>query len=137
MGYGYTSLASVCLIACASQPAVRAQAVNPSPPQPCASHPTVAFEFQVDSPTRVIPDSTHPHPTPDPFAFSVKDATATVVQFVVDTTGTPVQSTLRFLSVPSAAMAQDVRAVFMQWRFRPARLAGCLVPQLLQTSVVP
>jgi hypothetical protein len=96
----------------------------------------VFFEFQVESPARVIPDSTHPHPSADPFAAKRDDPTATIVQFVVDTTGHPVAKTLRFLKVPSSTMAESVTDVFSRWRFMPATLGACRVPQLLQTTVV-
>jgi hypothetical protein len=96
----------------------------------------VFFEFQVERPARVIVDSTHPHPTADSFAVQIRGPGATEVQFVVDTTGTPVPITFRILKAPSNAMAQSVSSVFMRWRFTPARAEGCLVPQLVQTSVV-
>jgi len=124
------------LLACAGH----AKTVVPSAPsvsvQQCVAPEHPYFEFQVESPARVIPDSTHPHPTVDPFAAKMGDPGAMVVQFVVDTTGHPVTSTFKILKTPSDAMSRSVRSVFMAWRFRPARVTSCPVPQLLQTAVV-
>ena len=124
------------LVACAGH----AQAVAPSAQtasvQQCVTPEHPYFEFQVESPARVIPDSTHPHPTVDPFAAKMDDPGATIVQFVVDTTGRPVASTFKILKTPSEGMSKSAKSVFMAWRFRPARIASCPVPQLLQTAVV-
>jgi hypothetical protein len=124
------------LLACAGH----ATTVVPSAPsvsvQQCVAPEHPYFEFQVESPARVIPDSTHPHPTADPFAAKMSDPGATIVQFVVDTTGRPVVSTFKILKTPSDAMSKSAKSVFMAWRFRPARIASCPVLQLLQTAVV-
>ena len=123
------------LVACAGHAASVAPSAQSASVQ-CGVPTHPYFEFQVESPARVIPDSTHPHPTVDPFAGKMGDSGAMIVQFVVDTSGRPVASTLKILKTPSDAMSRSVRSVFMAWRFRPARVASCPVPQLLQTEVV-
>jgi outer membrane biosynthesis protein TonB len=124
------------LAACAGHAASVAPSAQSASVQQCGVPAQPYFEFQVESPARGIPDSTHPHPTVDPFAAKMSDSGATIVQFVVDTSGRPVASTFKILKTPSDAMSRSVRSVFMAWRFRPARVASCPVPQLLQTAVV-
>ncbi len=109
---------------------------HPASGQQCMLPAHPAFEFQVDAPATVIPDSTHPHPAVSRFAASKNDPEAIIVQFVVDTTGAPVEKSLRILKSPSAAIADSVRAAFPLWRFTPSRKGGCRVSQLVQTTVV-
>lgn len=95
------------------------------------------FDFQVQQPARFVGDTTyHPRPAANPFASRTTDSLAFIVQFVVDTTGRADPRTLRALRVPSQAAMDSVRAMVAKWVFTPAVLAGCRVPQLLQTSIV-
>jgi hypothetical protein len=89
------------------------------------------FEFQVTERAQFVPDSTvSPHPS----ARSVPDARAepALVQFVVDSLGVPEQRTYKFVAGRDPELAADGRRVVMQWRFRPARVGNCRVPQLVQ-----
>jgi hypothetical protein len=104
--------------------------------QQCAPLAHPAFEFQVDVPAKAIPDSTHPHPAADRFAAKKDDVDAIIVQFVVDTAGVPIQASFRVLKTPSSQITDSVRAAFPSWRFTPARQGNCLVPQLVQTTVL-
>jgi hypothetical protein len=108
----------------------------PARAQQCAAQQYPAFEFQVDAPATALRDSTHPHPAASRFAAGKDDPDAIIVQFVVDTTGTPLSQSLKFLKVPSAAVRDSVKAVFPQWRFTPSRMGACRVQQLVQTTVV-
>ena len=87
------------------------------------------FEFQVDQPVRFIDDGkTSPKPSPGA-------PTATLVQFVVDTSGVPVDKTYRILKSVSVEFSDEILKVASSWRFEPARKGGCKVPQLVQTMV--
>jgi hypothetical protein len=88
------------------------------------------FEFQVDQPARYIDDGkTSPKPMP-------RGDSSTLVQFVVDTAGVPVEKTYRVLKLASVEFTNDVLKVASTWRFEPAKKGGCNVPQLIQTPVV-
>src|SRR4051812_17611536 len=65
--------------------------------QACAKQDHPAFEFQVDVPATAVPDSTHPHPAANRFAAKTDDPDAMIVQFVVDTTGTPIGGSFKIL----------------------------------------
>lgn len=116
-----------CLVAAA--PNVRAQ--NCRPPD----HPY--FEFQVTQPARFLGDTAaRPRPAADRFAARAGDASAFIVQFVVDSTGRPEAGSMKVLQAPSAVAADSVRAGFTAWQFSPAVASGCRVPQLVQTTIV-
>ena len=104
--------------------------------QDCTPPARPAFEFQVDMPASAIADSTHPHPAGDHLAGRRDDPEAILVQFVVDTAGIPIVQTFHALKFPSLAVVDSVRAVLPQWRYTPARIGACRVPQLVQTTVV-
>lgn len=91
------------------------------------------FEFQVQRPATFIPDSTHPHPS------LRQDTSHTLIQFLVDTSGVPIASTLRVLRVKPAIPINvaELRTLLPKWRFTPAKLDGCSVQQLVQTSIDP
>ena len=94
------------------------------------------FEFQVEQPAAFIGDTTlRPIPARNRFGARQDDPTALLVQFVVDTLGYPDERSFRALKVPSSGSVDSVRAALPSWRFRPARLSGCLVPQLVQTMI--
>lgn len=103
--------------------------------QECVPQQHPAFAFQVDASARVLPDSIRPRPTLNPFAASKDDPNAIIVQFVVDTAGTPLPQTFKVLKAPSIAISDIVRAVLPLWRFTPGRIGACTVVQLVQTSI--
>jgi len=86
------------------------------------------FEFQVQKPAVYVGGtSVSPHPAA---------SGATVVQFVVDSTGAIRPSTFKVLKSESSQMVVDVRGVLTQWRYLPAEVDGRKVSQLVQTAVV-
>jgi hypothetical protein len=92
------------------------------------------FQFQVDRPaTFVALDSAPPRPAA-PSARGVGRPTF-LVQFVVDTSGTPNLLTFKTIVAPSRAAADSARTAAVRWKFTPAVLGGCKVPQLVQTEV--
>jgi hypothetical protein len=96
------------------------------------------FEFQVDEPASFIArDATRPRPSSSAAAArGSRGARPTfLAQFVVDSSGRPQRATLKFLIVPSATAADSARAVIDRWRFRPARLTGCKVSQMVQVEI--
>ena len=104
---------------------------------PTSTHPGQPyFEFQVEQmaiyigkdTTSVRPDaSLHARlPYPPDFALA---------QFVVDTLGVPIPGTLKMLSLPAGFPAKTLTFAITEWRFRPARVGGCVVPQLVQTPL--
>ena len=102
----------------------------------CVQPPHPLFEFQTEQPAAYIGDSTM---VPRPVTTRVADAHAhpeVLVQFVVDTLGVPDPATLHTLRTSSRAAADSVRQVLTSWRFSPALVSGCKVPQIVQTEVV-
>jgi hypothetical protein len=95
------------------------------------------FEYQVDEPASFIArDATRPRPASSAAARGSRGARPTfLAQFVVDSSGRPQRATLQFLIVPSATAADSARAVIDRWRFRPARLTGCKVSQMVQVEL--
>jgi len=93
------------------------------------------FDFQVEVPViylgtdsaRIKPTQQHATPPfPEDFALA---------QFVVDSLGVPMTSSLKLLVQPSALMKEDVISALGEWRYQPARVGGCKVPQLVQTPL--
>jgi hypothetical protein len=93
------------------------------------------FEYQVATPALFVGDSAS-RPRPANQSEQRRDSSALVVAFVVDTLGLPDWPTLKILQTPSKAAADSVRAVIGSWRFSPAIVADCRVPQLVMTTVV-
>lgn len=91
------------------------------------------FEFQVETPARFIDDSAsraagwRPGPTMRGDTISV--------QFVVDTVGRPEPGSYRVVRAQQEVLGDSVRQALPTWRYMPARLRGCRVRQLVQTSV--
>jgi hypothetical protein len=103
----------------------------------CAPPDHPYFEFQVDERAAYVgDDSTRPRPVSSA-SKEHRPHPPFLVQFVVDSSGQMVVSTLKFLVVPSAAAADSARRVSGRWRFTPARYAGCRVAQLVQVELVP
>jgi hypothetical protein len=93
------------------------------------------FEFQVETPAAFVADTALPlRPIPVVLIDRKPDPAQDVVQFVVDTAGVPIARTFRVLRATPAASAA-ARATFERWRFRPALVGGCKVPQLVQTAI--
>jgi len=91
---------------------------------------TVHFEFQTSAPARWLPDSTAGvHPT------SAVRSPSNVVQFIVDTLGTPQPSTFKVLKVSDSTVIREAQRSVARWRFSPAMLNGCRVRQLVQTTI--
>lgn len=55
-----------------------------------------------------------------------------IIEFVVDTAGTPVASSFRVLRIEDARLVDAAREALIRWRFRPAQDSGCRVPQVTQ-----
>ena len=104
--------------------------------QACAPPARPAFEFQVERPAAFLGDTTR---VPRPARIQINDVRAhpevLLVQFVVDTLGVPDPRSFKVLRSPSAAAADSARAALRDWRYTPAVLYGCRVPQLVQASV--
>ena len=60
-----------------------------------------------------------------------------IIEFVVDTAGTPVASSFRVLRVEDARLVDAAREALTRWRFRPAQDNGCRVPQVTQWILRP
>ncbi|MBL0173552.1 MAG: hypothetical protein IPP90_23260 [Gemmatimonadaceae bacterium] len=94
------------------------------------------FDFQVSTPavylgtdsTRVRPDESRHARRPYPADFAL-------AQFVVDTIGVPVPGTLKLLMQPAGLSAESVMMAIIAWRYRPARVGACKVPQLVQAPL--
>ncbi len=94
------------------------------------------FAFQVQEPARFtgdmalrpVPDATDRRTRPFPPDFAL-------VQFVVDSAGVPSLKSLRMLVKPESLSVAAVQSALPRWRFTPAKVAGCDVPQLVQTPL--
>lgn len=98
------------------------------------SHVPPRFEFQVDHPARFLGVRGRPRAIPH-----VEPSRRPLIQFVVDTRGSVVVSSLKMLSVrgDSTATAAAIRSAARRWRYSPAIVDGCPTPQLVQTTVEP
>jgi hypothetical protein len=85
------------------------------------------FEFRVEKPAVYVGGtSVSPHPS---------GTGATVVQFVVDTTGAIRPGTFKVLRAEDDAIVAEARRVLAQWRYLPAEIDGHKVPGLVQTAI--
>jgi hypothetical protein len=99
---------------------------------PVAPHPY--FQFQVDRAAAFIAlDSARPRPAPPSARHPGRPMF--LVQFVVDTVGTPDLLTFKTVIAPSRAAADSARQAAARWRFTPAVLGECKVPQMVQMEV--
>lgn len=85
---------------------------------------------QVERAVRPVADTGAPR-----FVGVAGPASATMVQFVVDTTGRAEPTSFRVMQGADSALVQAVRATLERRRFVPARAAGCAVRQVFQTWV--
>jgi hypothetical protein len=100
--------------------------------QACAPPEHPYFEFQVQRAAVYLGDSTA---LPRPLASGGAGAGGVVVSFVVDASGVPDQETFKVIKSPESGQYDALRAAVGAWRYRPAYLGGCPVPQLVQTQV--
>lgn len=109
------------------------RACPPTPPTPCAP---VWFDFQVAPPAQFVsadgvlpfPDATLNQRRPFTSDFAL-------VQFVVDSNGVPVATSLKLLVQPVGLVADSVASAVQRWRYKPAVAKGCHVPQLVQSAL--
>jgi hypothetical protein len=120
------------LLAVLRSSSVQAPVCPPSPPSGAPAF----FDFQVETPARYIADDNKlPHPDATLNQRPPFSGDFALVQFIVDTTGVPDVKSLKILRHPEGLVADSVRAAAVQWRFRPATLGGCRVPQLVQSAL--
>lgn len=120
------------LVATLTQPSV--DAIDPCPP-PSQFQGRPYFDFQVAKAAAYVgADSARIKPSAErvtrPFP-----ADFALAQFVVDSLGTPIPSTLKLLIQPQALSIDSVMFALTQWRYQPAIVAECRVPQLVQTPL--
>ena len=105
-------------------------------PPPTKNGGSIYFEFQVETPARFtgdtalrpVPDATDHRTRPYPPDFAL-------AQFVVDSAGVPSLKDLRMLVKPDSLSLDVVKSALPSWRFTPAKVAGCNVPQLVQVPL--
>jgi hypothetical protein len=84
----------------------------------------------------VAADSTRPRPVHDPLAAARAKTDTFLVQFLVDTTGRTIPTSLKILRGGGPADWAALRAALPNWRFEPAEAPrGCRVVQLVQTAI--
>ncbi|HVT39677.1 MAG TPA: energy transducer TonB [Gemmatimonadaceae bacterium] len=104
--------------------------------QACVAPGHPYFEFQVDKPATFRGDTTVlPRPR-DPVRGEREDSGFHLVSFVVDTAGVPDVQSFKALKSPSLEVSRATRDAVAAWRYRPAEVKGCRVPQLVQTPVL-
>ena len=90
------------------------------------------FAFQVDAPARYVGlrDSNQT------IALSIETGTPrNVIQFEVDATGKADHNTFKALRAADTAVVNRAYAGLMNWKFMPAKLGECTVPQIVQLSI--
>jgi hypothetical protein len=103
--------------------------------QECAAAKQPMYEFQVARPAAYKVDTAvHPRPStergtpPQPWA---------VVKFVVDTSGRVDSTTFGVLLSRTHGGPDSIRSVLHLWRYTPALVGQCKVPQLVEAVIVP
>lgn len=110
--------------------------VREGPASQCGPAMQPLSEFEVSQPARLVSTiSEGPRPVGRPLARRRMGADSIVVQFIVDTTGLPVPRTFEVLRSPSHQITERVRVAHQAWRFRPALVGGCKVPQVVRTAI--
>lgn len=130
-------------------PVEHAPAVSPPPPVPeivpggdipsiapivAPGEPRVLSEVEVDSVAERDPTSEGPAYPPHLLARNVQGAV--LVQFVVDSTGRPDLASFRVMAATDTAFASAVRQSMLHMHFRPAKLQGRPVPQLVEQNFI-
>ena len=96
------------------------------------------FDFEVGTPAVFItPAGGAAMPYPDETLARVRTDTTgfALVQFVLDTAGSPIVTTLKFLRAPVDLDKATVIEAAARWRYRLAKAQGCAVKQLVQTPL--
>jgi len=109
---------------------------SPANAQRCAprSYPLMAFEVEREA--KWMPDSSSRWVPGSPGTRSNAPTTVELVfQFVVDSAGKVLPSTIHALTPIDADRLRDIRADAARWHFQPAAVAGCRVAQLVQVPV--
>ena len=118
--------------ACATNPAMNSDAAQGPACKPVEN---VYFEYQVNRPAVYVESNTKSAHPVAASASMVAKGTGLLVQFVVDTLGKPDPGSFKVLRTPNEAAATAARDAFLGWRFIPATVQGCKVPQLVQTEI--
>lgn len=127
----------IALVLSSATAAVSATAAAQAPSCPVPPNGAPAwFDFQVETPAtfagdttaRPFPDVTRASRRPYPPDFAL-------AQFIVDTTGAATPTSLKLLVTPEGLSIDTVRAALPNWRFVPAKIRGCRVPQLVMTPL--
>lgn len=85
------------------------------------------YEFEVDSQVRRVDG--------DSSAAAIRNSRA-LVQFVVDSAGAVDTSTVKVIAARERILTREAAvAAVREWRYRPARVDGCVVSQLLQVEL--
>ena len=100
--------------------------------QECAPPSRPYFDFQVEQPATFILD-TSVSPRPAQRVPGQTPEGSSLVQFVVDARGVPDTLSYKVLRTSDLLVAERGRRAMVRWRFIPARVGGCPVPQLVQT----
>ncbi len=103
-----------------------------------AKQDTPWFDFEVGVRAEfIMPTGGAPMPYPDDTQARVRSDTTgfALVQFVVDTAGRPIVTTLKFLRAPVELDKATVVEAAARWRYSTAKVQGCLVQQLVQTPL--
>ena len=116
---------------CASSPAVDPDEAGPA----CKPVENVYLEYQVNRPAVYLESNTKSAHPVSSSASSVARGTGLVIEFVVDTLGKPNPRSFKILRTPDEAAATAARDALLGWRFIPATVQGCKVPQLVQTEI--
>jgi hypothetical protein len=103
--------------------------------QACAASEHPYFEFQVDRPASYRGDTTVVPRPRDQKRGEEEGPGFHLVSFIVDTAGVPDVRSFKTLKSPSLEISRATRDAFVGWRYRPAEINGCRVPQLIQTAV--
>lgn len=96
--------------------------------------PRVLSEVEVDSVAERDPTSEGPAYPPLLLAKNIEGAA--LVQFVVDTNGRPSMPSFTVIAATDSAFARAVRQSMLHMRFRPAKLQGKPVPQLVEQNFI-
>jgi TonB family protein len=107
-----------------------AATVEPAQPPRVMGPDAVYFEFQVEEPVHPVAGFRGPRYPAE--ARAGRREGDVLAQFVVDTSGAVESSTFRVLASTAPEFTEAVRAALGTMRFRPARVGGLAVKQLVQ-----
>ena len=125
--YGGSALAVAALaFACSLQ----SDTTQPKPGPIAVTDNQTLREYQVEKPAQLLPDNVAPR-YPDQLRASNTEGSV-LTQFVVDTSGQPIPSTLRVLTRTDDRFVPAVREAIPNLRFAPAEVGGRKMKQLVQ-----